>query len=101
MEWYAKGIDCEEEKLALGSIMKVGPGGNFLVDDSTLNLLRTPEHFLSSNFVADTPGRKHKKTLVENLHERVEELIESHKPSVPQERLSNALAFLEKEKGEL
>jgi len=101
MEWYAKGIDYKEEKLALESIIKMGPGGNFLVDASTLNLLRTPEHFLSSNFVADAPGRKGKKTLVENLHERVEELIRSHKSSVPQKRLNNALAFLKKEKSKL
>ena len=101
MEWYAKGIDCREEKLALESIIKAGPGGNFLMDDSTLKLLRSSEHFLPSNFVIDAYGKKGKKKLIENLHENVEELIKSHKPDVPQERLDDALNFLENEKSKL
>ena len=39
--------------------------------------------------------------VVENLHKRVEELIANHKPSVPQERLDDALNFLKKEKDKL
>ena len=101
MEWYAKGIDCSDEKLALESIIKVGPGGNFLMDDLTLKFLRTDEHFLPSNFVVDVYGKKEKKKFIENLHEIVEELISTHKPDVPQKRLEDALKFLEKEKSKL
>ncbi len=97
MEWYAKGIDCSDEKLALESIIKIGPGGNFLMDDCTLKLLRTSEHFLPSNLVVDAYGERSNKRAIENLHEKAQELINSHKPSVPQKRLDEALIFLEKE----
>jgi trimethylamine--corrinoid protein Co-methyltransferase len=40
-----RGIEVTEESIAAESIMEVGPGGNFLMEDLTLENLYTDEFF--------------------------------------------------------
>lgn len=41
----AAGVRVDEQTLGLDAIRDVGPGGNFLMHDLTLELLRSPEHW--------------------------------------------------------
>jgi trimethylamine:corrinoid methyltransferase-like protein len=40
IELVLGGISTEEERLAVEAIERVGPGGNFLIDDLTLKLFQ-------------------------------------------------------------
>jgi trimethylamine---corrinoid protein Co-methyltransferase len=96
MEWMGRGIDCSEEKLALKSIQEVGPQGNFLTDESTVRWLRSGEHFQTPDFVYCQSGMD-EGTLLENLHERAEQMIREHRPAVPEDRLERVRRYLHQE----
>jgi trimethylamine:corrinoid methyltransferase-like protein len=95
-EWYARGIDFSNDKLAVDSIMSAGPRGNFLTDTMTLELLRTDEHFYAPQSVRAAAGQD-SITFADSLHEKAEELINTHKPVVPEYKLNKALEFLRRE----
>jgi trimethylamine---corrinoid protein Co-methyltransferase len=83
-EFVSRGIDLSDYKLALDSIAKVGPGGNFLTDSLTVDLLRSDE-FLKSRYLdqtggytADAPG------MYEIAHREVDRLIGQYQPTVPE-----------------
>ena len=46
-EYLSRGIDMSDHKLALDSVAAIGPGGNFLTDSLTMELLRSDEFFHS------------------------------------------------------
>ena len=46
-EYLSRGVDLSDYKLALDSVAAVGPGGNFLTDSLTIELLRSDEFFHS------------------------------------------------------
>jgi len=82
-EYVARGIDLSEEKLAVESLLRTGPGGNFLTDELTLALLRSGEFFysplvdLTGGYTHEAPG------MLEIAHRKVVELVESYRPTVP------------------
>ncbi|MDP7161997.1 MAG: trimethylamine methyltransferase family protein, partial [Phycisphaerae bacterium] len=82
VEYVARGIDMSDHKLGLSSIDRVGPGGNFLMDDLTLELLRSDEFFespyldLTGGYEDDRPG------IHEIAHQKVDELVNNYKPTV-------------------
>jgi trimethylamine--corrinoid protein Co-methyltransferase len=82
-EYVARGIDLSDEKLAVDSLLRTGPGGNFLTDDLTLKLLRTGEFFdsplvdLTGGYAQEAPG------MLEIAHRKVVELVENYRPTVP------------------
>jgi trimethylamine--corrinoid protein Co-methyltransferase len=85
-EYLSDGVRVDAERLSVGSIVRIGPGGDFLQDLTTLKLLRTGEHFYTGSFGAadlEEPNR----TMVQHLHERAREILERHEPAVPTERL--------------
>jgi trimethylamine--corrinoid protein Co-methyltransferase len=96
LEWYAAGIDTCREKLAVDSVLSVGPGGDYLCEAGTLGLLRSQEHFAHPDFVACRGGGD-ETTLLANLHARAEQLIREHEPGVPPDRLERARRFLKDE----
>ena len=100
LENFRRGIDISEEKLAVNSIISVGPRGNFLTDPLTLKYLRSDEHFYASSF-EQCAGTRDKKTMAEGAQERAEELIASHKPDVPEERLEEVRKYIEGELSKL
>ena len=83
-EYLARGVDLSDSKLAIDSILNTGPGGNYLTDQLTLDLLRTSEFFdspyfdLTGGYVKGAPG------MYEIAHQKVEELLADYKPTVPE-----------------
>lgn len=78
------GIDAGEHMLALDAILAQGPGGNFLADDLTLELLRSGEFYTGGAF--DRRGEQSpndpKDGMLARAHARVEELA-AQPPRVP------------------
>jgi trimethylamine--corrinoid protein Co-methyltransferase len=82
MDYLHAGVKTSELDAALESIARVGPDGDFLMDDLTLANLRSGE-FLgeglwdrSGGYVADAPS------VVAKARRRVEETIEGYSPAV-------------------
>lgn len=98
LERVEKGIALSDEKLAVESIMKVGPDGNYLTDDLTLKYLRSDEHF-SGNLYDRPTSNEETQTMLKRAHERVEELIQHHKPAVPENRLEEVEKYISKHYG--
>jgi trimethylamine--corrinoid protein Co-methyltransferase len=84
-EYLSRGVDLSDHKLALDRIAAVGPGGNFLTDSLTMELLRSDEFFhspyvdLSGGYAGNAPG------IYEIAHQEVERLIDRYQPGVPEE----------------
>ena len=81
-EFVAKGVDMSDKKLAVDSIRDIGPGGNYLTDPLTLDMLRSDEFFhsphldLTGGHVDGAPG------MFEKARQTVDDLVENHKPTV-------------------
>lgn len=82
-EFLARGIDASLPKLAADSIARSGPGGNFLTDDLTVELLRSGEFFrsdlvdLSGGYTSGAPA------MLDIARTRVEQLVDQYRPTVP------------------
>ena len=100
LEHFRKGIDLTEEKLAVESIVSVGPRGNFLEDTLTLKYLRSDEHLFGPCF-EQCAGTRDKKTMAERASELAEELILAHQPAVPENRLEEVHRYVEREVAKL
>lgn len=83
-EFVARGVDASDEKLAVDSIRNVGPGGNFLTDQLTIDLLRGDEFFhtphldLSGGYAAGAPN------MFAKACQTVDRLLSEYKPAVPE-----------------
>jgi trimethylamine--corrinoid protein Co-methyltransferase len=78
----AKGIEVNDETLALDLIRKVGPGGNFLAERHTLDHLRK-EHFipvLTDRRSYEAWLKDGAKDLVKRAKEKVKTILEKHRP---------------------
>ncbi len=82
-EYLADGIDMSEEKLAFDSIYKAGPGGHFLTDDLTLEMLQSKEFFhteyldLTGGYDLSAPDA------YEMAHIRANDMVAQYKQNVP------------------
>jgi len=82
-EYLVRGIDLGEARLGLRSIEEQGPGGNYLTDGMTLDLLRGGEFFespyfdMSGGYADGAPG------MYEIAHRVVEEVVAARRPAVP------------------
>ncbi len=90
-EYSADGIDTSDYKLAAASIERNGPGGNFLTEDLTIDMLRDKTEFFSSphfdltgGYTGTAPG------IYEKAHMTAESLVENYRPTVP-EKVQNAV----------
>jgi len=82
-KFLTKGINIDELHLGVENIKKAGPGGSFLTDDLTLNLLRGGEFF--SNDLFDFSGDFGKgPSLLEQAHQKTEDLISKFKSPLPE-----------------
>lgn len=100
LERFRRGIDASEEKLAVESILSSGPRGDFLMDPLTLKYLRSDEHFFAPCF-EQCAGTRDEKTMAERAHERAEDLMATHKPAVPEDRLEEVRRYVERELAKL
>ena len=90
-----RGIDTGAH-LGMESIQRAGPGGHFLEDDLTLELLRSDEFFQSDLF--DYGGlREERPSLLERAHRRVEEMTAGFDSPHPGEVREELRRFFEEE----
>ncbi len=77
-----RGIQVNDETLALDLIDRVGPGGHFLAEDHTLKYFRTESHYpsLLSRQRYDGWLAGGGKTLQQRANEKVREIIENYQP---------------------
>jgi trimethylamine:corrinoid methyltransferase-like protein len=88
------GIRVDDERLAFDAFSRVGPGGDFLQDPNTLRFLRSGEHFYAGSF--ETSGAPESaRSMVENLHARVEQILAHHQPAVPPSRVEDLRRYVE------
>jgi trimethylamine--corrinoid protein Co-methyltransferase len=98
LERFRRGIDVTDEKLSVAAIAAVGPRGDFLEDELTLKYLRSDEHFFASSF-EQCAGAADLTTMVERAQQRAEQLMATHRPAVPAERLAEVARYVERELG--
>ena len=93
----SQGIEVNEETLAVEAIDRVGPGGNFLSDDHTMNHFRK-EHWrpkLMDRWNYETRATQGRKTMAERIREKTREILATHKaPQVPQDVMGRIKAIL-------
>jgi len=88
-----KGVEVSESTLAIDITSKVGPGGNFVQEDHTLQYMRK-EHFVPR--IADRKQREKweeagKKDTFARCHEVVLEVLENHRPNPVDEEIVKAI----------
>lgn len=74
-----RGFAVDEETMAVEAIRRVGPGGDFLMDDHTLRFMRRDEYYLSP--LANRAGAEGQ-GMLERAHGRVEALLAEHQSPV-------------------
>ncbi len=95
-----RGINTDAMHLGLESIKRVGPGGNFLTDDLTLELLRSDEFF--SHDLLDYSGEHSgAPSLLERAHARIEEMVAEFESPVPEGVQQDLRAFFRAEYAKL
>jgi trimethylamine--corrinoid protein Co-methyltransferase len=77
-----RGMRTEEPWLGTASLERVGPGGQFLDDDLTLELMRSDEFFRDDIFDLGG-GHGRGKSFLERAHERVEQMVDGYQSRVP------------------
>jgi len=86
VERLRQGIEVTDTTLAAESIIQAGPGGHFLEEPLTLANLRSGEFLAEGCF--DRLGERNptgdEGTLLTRAHQRVEELLAQHAPTVPE-----------------
>lgn len=81
-KYLSAGIGLDYLNQGVESIKKQGHGGNFLIDDFTLKLLRS-DNFFSSKIFDISGGYEQTSSILENAHRRVQELTEHYESPVP------------------
>ncbi len=81
--FLTRGIRTDHLEEGVESIIEQGPGGNFLIDDLTMKLLRSDE-FFPGNLFDTSGGYESAPSILENAHRQVEELTADFKSPVPE-----------------
>jgi trimethylamine--corrinoid protein Co-methyltransferase len=79
-----QGVCVDDATLAFDTITEVGPGGDFMSHEHTISRLRTGEHYYGGSFGRGGPDH-FSKPMLERAHERVDEILTTHKPAVSEE----------------
>ena len=77
-----RGIRTDDLRLATASLERVGPGGQFLDDDLTVELMRSDEFFRDDVFDL-SGGHGDSRPMLERAHDRVEGLLAGYQSRVP------------------
>jgi trimethylamine--corrinoid protein Co-methyltransferase len=92
----SQGITFNEETLAVDVIDRIGPGGNFLADDHTMNHYRR-EHWqptLMDRWDYDTWAAQGQKTMADRIREKTREILSTHKPPQVSEEVKKEVAAI-------
>jgi len=96
LERLRRGLDASDEKLAVASILAAGPRGEFMMDPLTIKYMRSDEHGFPASY-EQCHGGQDVKTMAQRAQERAEDLMASHRPAVPQDRLDEVHRYVERE----
>jgi trimethylamine--corrinoid protein Co-methyltransferase len=103
---FLGGVEVSPDTVALETIEKVGPRGNFLTEPHTLRYLRSEEHWqptLCNRSIYENWRKRGAPTLAKKARERVEEILSSHQPAKlsqkVREELKRAIDNFEERKG--
>ena len=77
-----RGIRTDQLRLGTASLERVGPGGQFLDDDLTVELMRSDEFFRDEVFDL-CGGHGGGRSMLERAHERAEQLVTGYRSRVP------------------
>lgn len=96
VEYYKRGVDLKNLDRDYESIKQIGIGGNYMMDDLTLENLGSDEFFESDIF--DLTGIYKEKTasIYEKAHQKVNEIVKNHKPVLSEKSQENIKAFFQK-----
>ena len=83
-QFLDRGIDVGALDAALESIRRVGPGGDYLIDEMTLDLLRANEFFADEQFDHTGAYGPHP-SMLERAHETVERMVDGYESPLPGE----------------
>jgi trimethylamine---corrinoid protein Co-methyltransferase len=78
-----RGVDTREDKWLTEVIAKVGPGGNYLCEESTVTAIRSDEWLIpdfGSHETFDSWEEGGKKDILEEAREKVGKIIATHQP---------------------
>jgi trimethylamine--corrinoid protein Co-methyltransferase len=92
IRYYARGIEVNDETLALDLIAELGPEGNYLSSEHTVNHYREtwyPRLFNRNHF--DGWQAEDGQTLGQRTKKRVEEILSGHKPEPLDERIKQEI----------
>lgn len=103
VKYVLKGIPVEGDRLAVESIDRVGPGGNYLIDDLTLKYFKTDRLFpiLMLRETRESWIRKGAKSFRERARDRVKDIIAKHQPTPLDEDVSKELATIVERSNEM
>ena len=76
---FVRGIQIDQETIGLEAIKRVGPGGNYLMDEHTLHWMRSEEHYYSPLVNREGPQGN---SMLERAHVRVEGILREHQSKV-------------------
>ena len=95
-EYYKRGVDLKNLDRDYESIKQVGVGGNYMMDDLTLENLGGNEFFESDIF--DLTGLYKEKTasIYEKAHQKVNEIVNNHRPVLSEKTQEKIKAFFQK-----
>jgi len=98
-----KGIEVNDETIALEAIKQVGPGGNFLSAEHTLKHMKEQSHSkLIDRKMRESWESSGSKDMVERAHEELLSILKNHKPEpLPAETLSSLRSIVKNAEGEL
>ena len=94
LQRFWQGIHVDGEMLAVDAIRQVGPGGTFLSHRHTRDHSRTGEHYVAP-LLYRSGGRP---TLLEWAHARVDEILQSHSYSLPENKVEQLRRYVAEER---
>ena len=83
-QFLAKGLSIERLERSYTSIAEQGPGGSFIMDDFTLEMLYA-DAFYKADLLDTAGGYEKSKSILEKAHGRVRELTQGYNSPVPGE----------------
>ena len=88
-----QGLRVNEDTLALEALRRVGPGGDFLMDEHTLRWMRSGEHYYSD--LVNRQGAQGA-DMVERAHEKVQRTLQEHQAEVPDDVVEEIQRYVSK-----
>lgn len=82
-EYIAGGVDASDRNLACESILRAGPGGDFLTDDLTIERMRSAEFFASRHFDLSGGYEPGAPGMYERAHREADRLVAEYRSRVP------------------